>query len=138
MNDRMHQALLQFITGYAIQLNDYVVTQKLSGHVLHHITGKLADSIHNDVADSGSSITGRVYSSGNNYAAIHEYGGPVPDRYPVNAKAMHFFAGGKEIFTKFAKGFQMPERSYLRSSLADKAADITQGMKEAVMGAGKS
>ena len=137
MPDRMHRKLLQFITGFSLKLQNYVVTQKLSGQVLNHRTGKLQASIHNDVQDSGSLIMGRVYSSATNYAAIHEYGGQIPDRYPVNAKALHFFAGGKEVFAKFARGFTMQERSFLRSSLADNRDDIIEGMKEAVMGAAK-
>ena len=132
MTDRIHQKLLQFITGYSAKLQNYVVTQKLSGQVLNHISGNLQASIHNEVEDSGSSIIGRVYSAGCNYAAIHEYGGQIPDRVPVNGQFLHFFIDGKEIFTKFARGFTMPERSFLRSSLADNRDEIIAGMKEAV------
>ena len=56
MTDRIHQRLLQFITGQAAKLQSYVVTEKLSGQVLKHISGNLQASIHNEVEDSGSSI----------------------------------------------------------------------------------
>ncbi len=132
MPSRVHDALLRTITGLALQLEAYVKSDKLSGQVLNKITGNLQGSIHSNVIDEGTSITGRVYSAGVNYAAIHEYGGQIPDRYPVNAKALHFFVGGKEVFAKFARGFTMPERSFMRSSLEDYRAKIIDSMTNAV------
>ena len=131
MPGKIHQRLLAAITGLALQLEAHVKQDKLEGQVLNHITGRLQGSIGHAVDDSPDAITGRVFSAGVNYAAIHEYGGEVPDRYPVNAKALHFFAGGDEVFAKFARGFTMPERSFLRSSLEDYRQKIIDGMSKA-------
>jgi phage gpG-like protein len=133
MNDRIRQRLFAEVTVLAADLERHVKEDKLSGQVLQHRTGQLQQSIHNEVNSNGSSVIGRVFSAGPlPYAAIHEFGGQIPDRYPVNAKALHFFIGGKEIFAKFAKGFAMPERSYLRSSLADFRQQIIDGLSRAV------
>ena len=133
MNEAIHTKILQFITGFALKLQAHVTGDKLQGQVLNHISGKLAASIHQSVDDQGNVIIGRVYSASINYAAIHEYGGQIPDREAVNAKAMHWMNGGADVFAKFAKGFTMPERSYLRSSLADYESDFIDGAKAAVM-----
>lgn len=136
MPDKVHTALLRAITSLALQLEAHVKQDKLEGQVLNHITGRLQGSIMHDVIDQGTRITGRVYSNTTvNYAAIHEYGGQIPDRYPVNAQALHFFIGGKEVFAKFARGFTMPERSFLRSSLQDYRQIIINGMTNAVTSA---
>ncbi len=133
MNDRIRQRLFGAVTILAANLERYVKESKLSGQVLQHRTGQLQQSIHNQVTQDGSSVIGRVFSAGPlPYAAIHEFGGQVPDRTPVNAKALHFFIGGKEVFAKFAKGFTMPERSYLRSSLSDYRQQIIDGLSRAV------
>jgi phage gpG-like protein len=138
MPQRMRAALYAKTTELALELESHVKKDKLQGQVLNHRTGRLQQSIHHDVQQSGSSITGRVYSAGPvPYAGIHEFGGSVPDRYPVNAKALHFFIGGKEVFATFARGFTMPERSYLRSSLADYRDRIIDGLTQAVQGAVK-
>jgi hypothetical protein len=133
MPSKVHDGLLAEITKQALDLQRYVVTEKLSGQVLNKITGKLASSIQHDVTDSGSSIIGRVYSNNSvSYAAAQEFGAQIPDRYPVNAKALHFFVGGQEVFAKFARGFTLRERSFLRSSLSDKKDQIIAGMTAAV------
>lgn len=137
MPQRVHDRLLGAITSLALKLQNHVVQDKLSGQVLKRRTGKLAGSIHNSVQDAGTSITGRVYSSGINYAAIHEFGGHIPERRPVNAKALHWVSGGKDVFAMYARAFDMPERSYLRSSLADMREEIIAGMTNAVRDAVK-
>jgi len=138
MTDRIHQKLLQFITGYSAKLQNYVVTQKLSGQVLNHISGNLQASIHNEVEDSGSSIIGRVYSAGCNYAGIHEFGFTGSETVKEHIRT-HLF--GREVapFTvpSFTREMHMPERSFLRSSLADNRDEIIEGMKTAVAEAAK-
>lgn len=75
MPSKVHDGLLAEITKQALDLQRYVVTEKLSGQVLNKITGKLASSIQHDVTDSGSSIIGRVYSNNSvSYAAAQEFG----------------------------------------------------------------
>lgn len=131
-------ALRVKILALAIKLQTHVVTDKLHGQVLNQRSGALARSIQQDVTESGSAIYGRVFSAGDvKYAAIHEYGGRTPahDIVPKKGEALAFTIGGKQVFAKVVHhpGSQMPERSFLRSSLADMADEITAGIKQAAL-----
>ena len=55
----------------------------------------------------------------------------------VKAKALAFTIGGQQVFAKLVHipDVTMPERSFLRSSLADESANIIATMREAVVGA---
>jgi hypothetical protein len=132
--ERAHGALVAEVTTLALELQAHVVQDKLQGQVLNHITGRLQSSIQHDVQVSGTTVTGRVYANTSTapYAGAQEFGATIPDRYPVNAKALHFFVGADEVFAKFARGFTLPERSYLRSSLEDYKERIISGMTNAV------
>lgn len=99
------------------------VREKLSGEVLKVRSGRLRQSIFTPKIDK--TPTGFIGSIGSNvkYAAIHEFGGiiHIPEIFPKNKLALHFFIGGKEIFAKRVKAhtITMPERSYLRTSIAE-------------------
>ena len=85
--------------------------------------------ITTQVTDSGDRITGTITAGGTPYARIHEYGGTVhtPELFPVHAKALHWVAkGGGDVFTRHTRAHdtRIPERSYLRSALAQREADI--------------
>lgn len=138
MSRRIHDELLKATTGLSFDLLA-LVKRKLSGDVLNvGKTGKLRDSIFQQVIDQGTKgITGRVASDGTvKYAAIHEFGGTIniPEIRPVNVEALHFFMGGDEVFAKYARAHTvtMPERSYMRSSLADMREQIKEELTEAV------
>jgi len=136
MPQAVHNALLRKITALSIELQRYIRTEKLSGQVLNKRTGALQSSVFQEVSDKGTSIIAKV-AAGRDvpYARIHEYGGQTKphDIYPKNAKALHFFMGGKEVFAKVVHhpGSKMPERSYMRSSLADMKQEIIDGMTNA-------
>jgi phage gpG-like protein len=70
------------------------------------------------------------------YAAIHEFGGVIPPHeiVPDKAKALAFLLGGKQAFAARVDlpAVTMPERSYLRSSLAEMADEIRDGLSDAV------
>jgi hypothetical protein len=55
----------------------------------------------------------------------------VPDK----AKALAFAIGGKQVFAARVNlpAVTMPERSYLRSSLAEMAEEIVEGLSDAVV-----
>jgi phage gpG-like protein len=112
--------------------------QVLSGTVLNARTGALARSIVATTDDTGADISVRIGPSADiKYAAIHEFGGTIPPHeiVPNKAKALAFAAGGKQIFAKRVNlpAVTMPERSYLRSSLAEMAGEISEGLSEAVI-----
>ena len=102
-------------------------------------SGRVAD-ISVRVTRSGDEVTGEVSAGGTPYARIHEYGGTVhlPDIFPVQAQALHWISkAGDEVFAKHAAAHDVviPERSYLRSALAQREADIRRVFEEAVAGA---
>lgn len=121
------------------------VQRKLSGTVLNVVTGALRRSIQPTVEETGARITGRVFSTGDvKYARIHEFGGKTRAHIiePKKAAALMFLVGGKSVFAKRVNhpGSTMPERSFMRSSLADMRDEIvrelTQGVVESAMKGG--
>lgn len=141
MKSTVQQALYQAVLALSLRM-EARVKDKLSGEVLNVVTGALRRSIASSVTQSGTGVTGRVYSGGDvKYAAIHEFGGTIhiPDIYPTAGKALHFFAGGAEIFATHvaAHNVVMPERSYMRSTLSDMASEIRAALVAAIGGAAK-
>ncbi|HLY78343.1 MAG TPA: hypothetical protein VKQ70_03145 [Caulobacteraceae bacterium] len=118
-----------------------LVRQKLGGEVLQPRTGALAASIGvkgPDIVDA--TVVTTVFSAGDlKYAAIQEYGGVTGPHeiLPSRAKALAFLAGGEQVFARVVHhpGSRIPERSYLRASLAEMAAQIEAEMKAAVIDA---
>lgn len=137
MPDRVRAALYRRVSALAVQLADRV-RRKLSGEVLQVRTGRLRASIFEDVRQGKSSVEARVASSGDvKYAGIHEYGGTIPAHVvvPSKARALHWLApSGASVFATRASipAVTMPERSFLRSSLAEMRAQIVEELTEAV------
>ena len=106
----------------AIHITGYVKREKLSGQVLHNRTGTLRRSINFDLRESDK-VIGAAVGTNVEYAAIHEFGGRTkPHRIEARfARALHFHWQGKEWFRKWVNhpGSVMPERSFLRSALAE-------------------
>jgi phage gpG-like protein len=136
MPDRVRQALAAKAVFLAAALQARI-QQKLSGGVLNTRSGALLRSITATIDDSGAAITVRIAAGADiKYAAIHEFGGTIPPHeiVPNKAKALAFLVGGKQVFAKRVNlpAVTMPERSYLRSSLAEMAGEIAEGLREAV------
>ena len=78
-----------------IQLQRYIVVEKMSGQVLHHRTGVAAGSIRVEgVAVSGNELMGSVVGGGGPawYLIVHEKGGTREyEIRPVHKKALAFF-----------------------------------------------
>ncbi len=135
------QAALQAeAADLAERLRRHVVDDKLSGQVLHTRTGALKASIAADVSDDAGQVLVRVFSSGDvKYATIQEYGGQTAphDIVPDKAKVLAFVLGGAAVFARRVHhpGSHIPERSYLRSSLADMAGQIVAEFKDAALAA---
>lgn len=151
MPNAVHQSLLRKVTVLAFKLLA-LVKGKLSGEVLNVRSGLLRDSAFQEVIDGGSSVVGRVAEPGLvPYAAIHEFGGtinhPGGTAYWADDSGAHFVSnaaaeafqqlGGAlavkgELRRTRAHSIQMPERSYLRSALAEMEEEIVSGLREAV------
>jgi phage gpG-like protein len=138
MPRQIHDALLQKIDALRQDLYDCVVDQKLSGEVLHAKSGALRASIFSDVLDQGDTIRAVVGSAGDvKYAAIQEFGGKTAahDILPDKAKALAFVGEGKQVFAKIVHhpGSTIPQRSYLRSALADMRDAIVDALTQAAV-----
>lgn len=136
MPHAVYVALMQKTEALAVMLQSYIRTDKLSGQVLNARTGDLRRSIQKAVMAAPGLVIGRIFSSGDvKYAGIHEYGGRTAAHVimPNKAQALSFMMGGKRVVFAMVNhpGSQMPERSYMRTGLADKREEITIGLKEA-------
>jgi len=110
-------------------LADKVRNEKLSGEVLNARSGALIASIGAEVSSDGDEVSASVGAYGDvKYAAIQEYGGKTGahEILPDKAKVLAFLAGGAMRFAAKVEhpGSVIPERSYLRSSLAEMSAEI--------------
>lgn len=135
MPERIRDALLAKSNVLAAALQERI-RQKLTGEVLQTRSGALAASIVASIAEEPHGIAVRIASTDVKYAAIHEFGGTIPPHQivPDKAKALAFVIGGKQVFAARVQipTVTMPERSYMRASLAEMAAAIREGLSEAV------
>lgn len=137
MPERVRDVLSSKASTLAAELQAKI-QQKLSGTVLNQKSGALARSIVATVDNASANIFVSIVTSGDiKYAAIHEFGGIIPPHeiLPDKAKALAFVIGGKPAFATRVNlpAITMPERSYMRSSLADLADEIGEGLSEAVV-----
>jgi phage gpG-like protein len=145
MSARVHASVLKTVESLSLELKALVVA-KLSGQVLNVRTGDLRRSITSEVADSSTSVVGKVFSAGDvKYAAIHEFGGVIhhPGGTPyivTKDMAMGALFVSKATAANFKHplpvtkphDIPMPERSFMRSSLKDMRAEIIERLKAAV------
>lgn len=123
LSDDIKVKLRATMTDVVNMLQARIVDNKLNGGVLNRRTGNLYRSIKNEITEGEGSITGRVYTTGIPYAAIHEYGGTIKTRLGTGAKPPR--RPGKATIT-------MPMRSYMRSSLQELRDDIIKQLSVAV------
>jgi phage gpG-like protein len=121
--------LMAKIASLASALAEKIRSEKLSGQVLNAVSGALRDSIGSETSFEGDSIVASLGSDGAvKYAAIHEYGGKTAahEILPSKANVLTFVAGGAMRFARRVEhpGSLIPERSYLRSSLAEMTDEI--------------
>lgn len=138
-----HLRLMNAVEAQAQMFQAVVVGEKLSGGVLNARTGTLRDSIHTEISDSSAGVMATV---GTNvvYARIHEYGGiihhPGGTAFYLGGDGMaHFVSNDAMMFTGSLPrtkphDIPMPERSYLRSTLAERADEIRLALAAAVAG----
>lgn len=101
------------------------VLDRLGGGVLQRKTGRLMGAVTHAVADDGTTMSGTVSvdRGAAPYAAIQEYGGETRAHaiLPKTARALVFQKYGRTVFAKRVNhpGSRIPERSFLRSALAE-------------------
>jgi hypothetical protein len=126
--DAINSGLLRGITQLGIELQRHVQQDKLSGQVLRSRTGSLRSSIGLRVDQSGGAVTASVFAD-SRYAGAQEYGftGTISVRASLRRIRDAF---GRPIAEKtisvraYDRRIDLPERSFLRSALADMAPVI--------------
>lgn len=112
------------------------VRENLSGGVLNARTGRLRASIKSELIETTDSVGGRVSTRGVPYARIHEYGGKTrPHEIAArNSASLAFVWKGEMRFFKKVNhpGSRIPERSYMRSALADMQAEINEAYEAVI------
>lgn len=123
--DRLRAQLKQAMQKIVIDLQRQVVKNKLSGQVLNVVTNRLRSSITGRVEDTGTGISGIV---GTNvpYGRVHEYGGS----FTIPAHTRTSRLGNSYNVRSYTAHF--PERSFMRTSLADLAGQIRADLEAAV------
>jgi phage gpG-like protein len=133
----IRKALTEEITKLSIKLTNHIRTDKLTGTVLNVRTGRLRNSIKYNVSSNSNQVIG-IVSTNVVYARIHEYG----SKGSVNVNGFTrkiSQAFGKSITPKTVdvkshiRRVNMPERSFMRSSLADMKSEILNKIKGAVV-----
>ena len=130
-------------TELAAALADLVKNDKLSGAVLNSRSGALSDSIAASVTADADGFLASVGSEGDvKYAAIQEYGGKTSahEILPAKGDVLAFVAGDGQHFARRVEhpGSLIPERSYLRSALADMNDEIVAALADAAAKAWES
>lgn len=111
-------------------LANYIRAQKLSGQVLKNRTGNLRNAVQNNVTAAGPILTGTVFVDNTApYGAYQEHGASIPERRPVNAKALRWYVGGSPVFAMRAKAFTLPPRPFMAPSLQEKSAEINAALQ---------
>ncbi len=119
----------------AINLQGHIIRDKLSGQVLKQRSGALARSIQQEVTTEDLSVYGRVFSAGDvKYAAFWENGFHGTETVKQHFRTVLF---GKTVDAfsvgPFQRKVDQNARSFMRTGLADMAAEITMGLKQAVV-----
>lgn len=119
----------------SIALQSHVKQNKLSGQALNRRTGTLSRSIARRVEADASGVQG-IVGTNIEYAGIHEFGGRTKPHIieAKNKAALRFTAGGRTVFAKSVNhpGSIIPERSFLRSALADLRSKIEADLGDAI------
>ena len=143
---RLKPVMTSTLQAWAVETAAYCVANKLSGDPLHRRSGRLSRTVHGLAEPKGDMVSG-VVAAGRDvpYARIHEFGGLIKAHQVVarQAQALAFTSkfgpmqgpGGK-MFRRSVNipEITMPERSYMRSSLRERAADGVAQLKAATMG----
>ena len=120
------------------RLHRKITAEKLSGQVLRNRTGNLRRAVFPLVParrTEFSIVGGAALGRTGYYGKAHEFGLTlhIPEIRPVNAKALHWKMGGRDIFAMFARAHtvKMPQRSFMRSALRELAPMIRAELADA-------
>jgi len=143
------QVLVHTMQTEMTRLADYVRASKLSGDPLHRRTGALSRAVTGSAETTGAVIVGHVGTKGIPYAYVHEMGGTFQIR--EHTRRTGFGAEGERVrlLTKTGKvraavkskttgivkahTATYPQRAFLRPSLQEHKAVITEALRASIM-----
>lgn len=139
---RIHAVLSVKLAAITQMLASKIVSDKLSGQVLHRRTGVLSGSVHaTPVSDDGTVIRGSVEAAGGPaaYGKVHEFGtsGRGWEIRNVKAQALAFQLSTK-VFAKRVFHPALPARPFMSTTLEENrqqiidelAAEVARVLKE--------
>jgi phage gpG-like protein len=136
MPERVREALERAVKDLAFELQREVQQAKLSGQVLKVRTGGLRSSINTVFQHSAETIEASV-GTNIRYGRVHEYGFDGTVEVPAHIRRISE-AFGRPIAPTVAsvrahsRHLHLPERSFLRSALAEMAPLIEERLRLAV------
>jgi HK97 gp10 family phage protein len=129
----VHQRLAAAVAAEGIELVRAVQEDKLSGQMVGQVTRRLRDSIHLEMAETETSVTGTVGTNVSYARFVHD--GTAPHVIEAkSAPALHFFMGGAEVFARRVNHPGTKPRPFLTSTLAEREAQIRARLAAAVAG----
>lgn len=139
LTGKVRMAAKSSLDMWATELAGYIKAEKLSGNPLNRRSGNLSSSVYPDKRETSDSISGGARAGADvPYAKIHEYGLQrnvvVSAFYRMQTKAWGKpMASPREVLVNQHSSYvNMPERSYMRSSLREQAPEGIAALREAV------
>ncbi len=136
MSPRLVSALGVKLRALMFQLQSKIISEKLSGQVLHRRTGILAGSVRTlPVTTAGNTIASGVVSSEGPafYGAINEVGGSHAYKVmAVKSRALAFMLNGKQVYAKSVIRPPLRQRAFMRPSLLESAQTIHDELQRAI------
>lgn len=136
MPPRIQAAITATMQREMIGLSGYIKAEKLSGQVLKTRTGTLRRKVNARVTASETAVTGQVGVQ-LAYAAIHEYGFDGTEQVRAHTRTIHQAFGhalASPVVVQvqsFSRHMKMPERSFLRAGLRERAPGILSALETA-------
>ena len=141
--DTVADKIEKSVKAEALNLLAYVKAQKLSDQILHVRTGRLRRSITARFEGSGKENFRALVGTNVEYARVHEFGfkGEVDVKSHQRTMTMAWGKLMKTPKTVTVRAHKlkmnMPERSFLRSSLTENRDRIVGNIRKAIFGAFK-
>jgi hypothetical protein len=136
MSPRFVSVVTTKLRALMFQLQSKIVSEKLSGQVLHRRTGILAGSVHTlPVTAAENTISSGVASSQGPafYGRIHEVGGSRPFQiFAVKARALQFMQGSKTVYAQNIMHPPLRQRAFMKPSLLESAQSIHDQLQQTV------
>jgi phage gpG-like protein len=152
--DRLRQAMLRVVNRLTIEVQA-VVKRKLTGEVLHVRSGTLRRSVNRKVVEESGSVVGSV-GTNVRYAAAHEYGfkgdvqvqghvrkvasrstfrnaGATVTANGISVRKGKMLSQGIAFVQPHVRSVNMPERSFLRSTLREFSDKIKRDVRAAAL-----